>query len=130
MKSLDMASSHTHATDRHISSRAHIHPHDAPHFKTPRPVPKDVCASVQGQAQCCVTGPAFQHMLQQDDLSVVETVMSNVVVFARMRSHQKGQVMDLLGERGLHQTFKGQSRRVPVSYIKKKNKTKKAFRRS
>ncbi|DBA96365.1 TPA: hypothetical protein ACH3X3_002538 [Trebouxia sp. C0006] len=67
----------------------------------------------QGQAQCCVTGPAFQHMLQQDDLSVVETVMRNVVVFARMKSHQKGQVMDLLGERGLHQIFKGQPRHVP-----------------
>ncbi|DBA77185.1 TPA: hypothetical protein ACH3X1_009759 [Trebouxia sp. C0004] len=67
----------------------------------------------QGPAQCCVTGPAFQHMLQQDDLSVVETVMRNVVVFARMRSHQKGQVMDLLGERRLHQVFKGQPRHVP-----------------
>ncbi len=89
------------------------HPHGPSLFETP--VPKDVCASVQGQAQCCVTGPAFQHMLQQDDLSVVETVMRNVVVFARMRSHQKGQVMDLLGERGLHQVFKGQPRHVPVS---------------
>ena len=61
-------------------------------------------------------------MLQQDDLSVVETVMRNVVVFARMNSHQKGQVMDLLGERGLHQIFKGQPRHVPVSPKNKKNK--------
>lgn len=28
---------------------------------------------------------------------------------------QKGQVMDLLGQRGLHQMFKGQQRHVPVS---------------
>ena len=117
-----MASSHTHATDRQISNRARTHPHDAPHFETP--VPKDVCASVQGQVLCCVTGPAFQHMLQQDDLLVVETVMRNVVVFARMRSHQKGQVMDLLGGRGLHQVFKDQPRHVPVStVIDSSNKT-------
>ncbi len=73
-------------------------------------------------------------MLQQDDLSVVETVMRNVVVFARMKSHQKGQVMDLLGEQGLHQIFKGQPRHVPVSPITKIRKTKKgevyAFHRS
>ena len=69
----------------------------------------------QGQAQCCVSGPAFEHMLQHEDLSVVETVMRNVVVFARMRSHQKGQVMDLLGARGLHQVFNGQQLIIPVS---------------
>ena len=60
--------------------------------------------------------------------------MRNVVVFARMKSHQKGQVMDLLGERGLHQIFKGQPRHVPVSPITKIRTTKKgevyAFRRS
>ena len=70
---------------------------------------------MQGQAQCCVTGGAFEHMLQQADLSVIETVMRNVVVFARMRSHQKGQVMDLLGSRGLHHSYKGQPRHIPVS---------------
>ncbi len=72
-------------------------------------------------------------MLQQDDLSVLETVMRNVVVFARMKSHQKGQVMDLLGERGLHQIFKGQPRLVPVSPITKKKKKERevcAFQRS
>ena len=54
-------------------------------------------------------------MLQQADLSVIETVMRNVVVFARMRSHQKGQVMDLLGKRGLHHPYMGQPRHIPVS---------------
>ena len=62
-----------------------------------------------------MTGTAFEHMLQQADLSVVETVMRNVVVFARMRSHQKGQVMDLLGNRGLHHMYNGQQRHIPVT---------------
>ena len=72
---------------------------------------------MQGQAQCCVTGPAFEYMLQQEDLSVVETVLRNVVVFARMRPRQKGQVMDLLGSRGLHQLHDGQQRTIPVSLL-------------
>ena len=46
LTSTDMISSHTHATDRHISSRACTHPHGALHFETPPPVPKDFCASV------------------------------------------------------------------------------------
>ena len=70
---------------------------------------------MQGSAQCCVTGPALEHMLQQADSSVLETVMANVSVFARMRSQQKGQVMDLLGSRGLHQNLDGLQRHIPVS---------------
>ena len=68
----------------------------------------------QGQAQCCVTGPAFAHLLQQEDLSMLEIVMHNVVVFARMQSHQKGQVMELFGARGLHQMLDGQPRHIEV----------------
>ena len=64
-----------------------------------------------------MTGPAFEYLLQQEDLSVVETVMRNVIVFSRMRPHQKGQVMDLLGTRGLHQIYKGQQRTIPVSLL-------------
>lgn len=70
---------------------------------------------MQGSAQCCVTGPALEHMLQQADTSVLETVMANVSVFARMRSQQKGQVMDLLGSRGLHHNLDGLQRHIPVS---------------
>ena len=70
---------------------------------------------MQGSAQCCVTGPAFEHMLQQAEASVVETVMANVTVFARMQSRQKGQVMDLLGRRGLFQNVEGQRRHIAVS---------------
>ena len=70
--------------------------------------------ALQGEAQCCVTGAAFEHMLQLGDQALLETVMRNVVVFSRMKSHQKGQVMDLLGTRGLHQTIHGQRMYFPV----------------
>ncbi len=69
----------------------------------------------QGQAQCCLTGPAFDYMLQHAEPAVVESVMRSAVVFARMRSHQKGQVMELLSTRGLHQVVSGQQYHIPVS---------------
>ncbi len=71
----------------------------------------------QGQAQCCVTGPAFAHLLRQEDLSVLEIVMHNVVVFARMQTHQKGQVMELFGARGLHQMLDGRPRHIEVNIM-------------
>ncbi len=72
----------------------------------------------QGQAQCCVTGQAFDHMLQHaEPAALVQTVMQNAMVFARMHSHQKGQVMELLSSRGLHQIVDGQKRHVPVSCL-------------
>ena len=70
---------------------------------------------MQGEAQCCVTGAAFERLLQLGDQALVETVMRNVVVFSRMKPHQKGQVMDLLGTRGLHQVVDGQRQHLPVS---------------
>ncbi len=71
----------------------------------------------QGQAHCCLTGPAFAHLLKQEDLSMLQIVMQNVVVFARMQSHQKGQVMELFGARGLHQMLDGQSRHIEVNIM-------------
>ena len=62
-----------------------------------------------------MTGPAFEQMLQQADASVVQAVMSSVVVFARMRGQQKGQVMHLLGSRGLYHLAKGEQQHLPVS---------------
>lgn len=67
-----------------------------------------------GQCQCAVTGAAFQHLLQTSDLSILETVMRNVVVFSRMKPHQKGQVMNLLSVRGLHQMHQGVPRHIQV----------------
>lgn len=68
----------------------------------------------EGQAQCAVTGAAFEHLLQQEDLAVLEAVLQNAVVFARMRPYQKAQVMSLLGTAGLHQVFRGRHRHIPV----------------
>lgn len=67
-----------------------------------------------GQAQCAVTGDAFHQLLQGSDLSILEAVMRNVVVFARMKPNQKGQVMDLLSVRGLHQMHQGRPRHIQV----------------
>lgn len=72
---------------------------------------------LQGEVQCCVTGPAFEHLLQLGNASLLETVMRNVVVFSRMKPHQKGQIMDLLGSQGLHQMLEGQQQHVPVSPV-------------
>ena len=74
-----------------------------------------VTAMAEGHLQCAVTGAAFDYLLQHASLSVLETVMRNAVVFARMRPHQKGQVMDLLSSKGLHHSFQAQSRHLPVS---------------
>lgn len=70
----------------------------------------------EGQMQCAVTGDALTYLLQHHDLSVLETVMRNVIVFSRMKPDQKGQVMDLLGMAGIHQRFQGQARYIPVRF--------------
>jgi len=72
-------------------------------------------ALAEGHMQCTVTGDAFDHVLQLGDTSLLESVMRNAVVFARMKPHQKGQVVDLLSATGIHQLFDGQSRHIQVS---------------
>jgi len=74
-----------------------------------------VTAMAEGHLQCAVTGAAFAHLLQHASGLVIEAVMRNAVVFARMRPQQKGQVMDLLASRGLRHTYQGQSRQLSVS---------------
>ena len=64
--------------------------------------------------QCCITGPAFEYLLQQPNQALVQAVMLNSVAFTRMRSHQKGQLMDLLGRKGLHQMLNGQRQHILV----------------
>ncbi len=73
-----------------------------------------VHALAEGQMQCAVTGDALEALLQQHDLSLLETVLRNAVVFSRMKPHQKGQVMDLLGINGIHQLINGRLRCIPV----------------
>ena len=71
-------------------------------------------AMAEGSMQCAVTGDAFEMLLQMHDVSVLETVMRSAVVFSRMQPHQKGQVMDLLGYRGIHQPHEGDPRHLQV----------------
>ena len=71
-------------------------------------------AMAEGHLQCAVTSAAFDHLLQHATISVIQTVMRTAVVFARMKPHQKGQVMGLLGSAGLHHAFQGQSRHLLV----------------
>ena len=71
-------------------------------------------ALAEGRMQCAVSGDSFEQLLQQSDVSVLELVMRSAVVFARMKPHQKGQMMDLLGKRGIHQMFQGQPRHIQV----------------
>ena len=77
-----------------------------------------ITAMVSGEVQCAVTGSAFDHILHISDVSVLETVMRSVLVFARMKPHQKGEVMDLLSVRGLHQMHQGQPRHLQVSLLR------------
>ena len=67
--------------------------------------------------QCCVTGPAFEYLLQQPNQALVQAVMLNSVAFTRMRSHQKGQLMDLLGRKGLHHMLNGQRQHILVRIL-------------
>ena len=62
-----------------------------------------------------MTGPAFEQMLLQADGPVVQAIMSSLVVCARMRGQQKGQVVDLLSQRGLHRTLQGEQCHLMVS---------------
>ena len=51
--------------------------------------------------QCIITGPVFEYLLQRAEPVFLETVLRNVAVCARMRSHQKAQLVQLLGAHGL-----------------------------
>lgn len=78
-------------------------------------VAQALTAMAEGRLQCALTGAAFDHLLQHCPMSMIQTVLRTAVVFARMKPHQKGQVMGLLGSAGLHHTFQGQSRPLLVS---------------
>ena len=80
----------------------------------PQTAQKALQSIAQGQAQCCVTGQAFEYLLQHAEPAVIESVMQHAVVFARMQSHQKGQVMELLSTRGLDQVVADQQQHIPV----------------
>jgi len=73
-----------------------------------------ITSMAEGSMRCAVTGDALEYMLRMHDMALLEAVMRNAVVFSRMQPHQKGQVMDLLGTRGIHQHFEGQPRYIQV----------------
>ena len=73
-------------------------------------------ALTEGRLQCAVTGDAFDHVLRLGNTALLESIMRNAVVFARMKPHQKGQVVDLLGATGIHQLFNGQPRHIQVAH--------------
>ncbi len=80
----------------------------------PQTAPEALQSIAQGQAQCCVTGQAFEYLLQHAEPAVTESVMQHAVVFARMQSHQKGQVMELLSSRGLDRVVADQQQHILV----------------
>lgn len=86
------------------AGRQHVDPCDA------------LTAMAEGTMQCAVTGDAFEVMLQLKEASLLETVMRNAVVFSRMQPHQKGQVMNLLGSRGIQQLHQGHPRHIQVQF--------------
>ena len=53
--------------------RYHMDPHEA------------LTAMSEGSMQCAVTGPALEYLLQLHDVSLLETVLRNAVVFSRMQ---------------------------------------------
>ena len=84
--------------------RQHVDPFDA------------LTAMAEGTMQCAVTGDAFEMMLQLKEALMLEIVMHTAVVFSRMQPHQKGQVMDLLGVRGIQQPNQGHPRHIQVRF--------------
>ena len=62
---------------------------------------KEAFAIIAEGHQCMITGPAFEYLVQHADPSLLETVLHNVAVCARFKSHQKAQLVQLLSSQGL-----------------------------
>lgn len=52
-------------------------------------------------AECVITGPVFEHLLQHAAPAELELVLRSTAVCARMRARQKAQLVQLLGKAGL-----------------------------
>ncbi|KAK9808644.1 hypothetical protein WJX72_001147 [[Myrmecia] bisecta] len=50
-----------------------------------------------GQSQCAITGPGFVEMLRRNDREVIDVVLQNITVAARMLPHHKQDLVALLG---------------------------------
>ena len=62
---------------------------------------RDAYALIAEGHQCTITGSVFAYLLQHAEPTLLETVLRNVAVCARMKSHQKAQLVQLLGTHGL-----------------------------
>ena len=62
---------------------------------------RDAVALIAEGHQCIITGAVFEYMLQHAESAFLETVLRNVAVCARMKSHQKAQLVQLLGAHGM-----------------------------
>ena len=66
------------------------------------PLPqREAVAMIAEGHQCIITGPVFDYLLKHAEPTLLETVLHNVAVCARMRSHQKSQLVQLLSNQGL-----------------------------
>ena len=62
---------------------------------------REAFAMIATGHQCIITGSVFDHLVCQADPSLLETVLHNVAVCARMKAHQKAQLVNLLSDQGL-----------------------------
>ena len=62
---------------------------------------REAFAMIATGHQCIITGSVFDHLVHQADPSLLETVLHNVAVCARMKAHQKAQLVNLLSDQGL-----------------------------
>lgn len=67
-----------------------------------RPVKISEAMTVMAEGGLCImTGPVFQHLLQHAEPAELELILRSTLVCARMRSHQKPQLVQLLGSAGV-----------------------------
>lgn len=64
------------------------------------PAAQAFAAAAEG-SQCIITGAVFDFLLEHAEPAVLETVLRATVAYARMKSHQKAQLVNLLGREGL-----------------------------
>lgn len=62
---------------------------------------EEAISKIAEGAQCIMTGPVFEHLLQHAEPAELELILRGTAVCARMRSHQKSQLVQLLGPAGL-----------------------------
>ena len=62
---------------------------------------REAFAMIATGHQCVITGSVFDYLLHEADPTLLETVLHNVAVCARMKAQQKAQLVNLLSEQGM-----------------------------